>query len=204
VKQQRILLLCSDAALELRHFLGALSPLFDVKTMRALTVRHIDGLHLPRGSRWNTFCAWGPPHLDLANVAGRLESVVKAMPSAVGTGEEVLAVFADPGRERARAYLQPATGFARSLEGELFHVLREASGWLEIDPVLMMRYGLQGEDALPPGPRAILQNFGVQLGASAEPVPPAEPLDEDDRFVEQKLAEARALIARYRAAKKPD
>lgn len=116
----------------------------------------------------------------MASVRTRLDRLAESVSKQLG--DDVLCIYLDPFHRRSRACLQSPSGFPRSSEGDSFHVLRQAAGWVEADPVQLLRF------------------FNGTAGALPEHK--TEP-DEDDRFVEKKLEEARELMRQYQARKPP-
>jgi hypothetical protein len=87
----------------------------------------------------------------------------------------------------------------KALEGEFLDVLRQAAKWLEVETTVLAR--LLGNNPARNLLAAAVE-FGEEVKPSAEQAPkPPEP-DEEDRFVEAKLAEARSLMERYLSSRK--
>jgi hypothetical protein len=111
--------------------------------------------------------------------------------------DRVVGLFADRGNSYARVCVGGPGRPSKMLEGEFLDVLRQAAKWLEVETTVLAR--LLGNNPA----RNLLAaavDFGEDGQAAAEqPPPPPEP-DEEDRFVEAKLAEARLLMERYLTA----
>ena len=114
--------------------------------------------------------------------------------------ERAVVLLVHPDERYARASQSQPGRAARNLEGEFPDVLRQAAHWLTLDTLALAR--LVGEPRRTVNVLAAHADFGdgPQPPPDARPTPvpaaPAEP-DEDDRFVEAKLAQARALMAQY-------
>lgn len=108
--------------------------------------------------------------------------------------DRVVGLFADKAHSYARVCVGGPGRPSKMLEGELLDVLRQAAKWLEVETSVLAR--LLGNNPV----RNLLAatvDFGEEGKAAAEAPPmPPEP-DEEDRFVEAKLAEARVLMERY-------
>jgi hypothetical protein len=111
--------------------------------------------------------------------------------------ERAVGLYTDRGNSYARVCVGGPGRPSKTLEGEFLDVLRQAAKWLEVETTVLAR--LLGNNPA----RNLLAaavDFGEDGQAAAEQPPaPPEP-DEEDRFVEAKLAEARALMERYLTA----
>lgn len=92
---------------------------------------------------------------------------------------EVLTVFVHLEKLSAEACYSPPGGFARTIEGDPFEVLRQAATWMEAEA------------------HALHSLFGA--GPEIDPEEISSP-DEEDLFVESRLEQARDWLIRYRRA----
>ena len=112
--------------------------------------------------------------------------------------DRAVGLFADRANSYARVCVGGPGRPSKMLEGEFLDVLRQAAKWLEVETTLLAR--LLGNN-----PARNLLAAAVDFGeegkdaAAEQPAPPPEP-DEDDRFVEAKLSEAKQLMERYLTA----
>ena len=198
MKQQRLILFCSDVDVDLEEIHRTLSAVCDQLDAGALEVDEIEGPEALTAAGWTTV-AVRPGHAG--DALGAVEKSLDALARACATalGEDVLAVYLDHVNGSARACLQSPGGFPRSADGEIFQVLRQTATWVEADAVQLMRFF-----APPPRPNELAAQAGdlsdVQLSAE-EKDRDAEP-DDEDRFVEGKLKAAREWMERYRSARK--
>jgi len=151
--------------------------------------------------------SWQVAELTLPPAPGRkarkseqpfLEEQLDAMAQALSHDfqERALGIFVDREHSYARTCLSGPGRPSKAVEGEVLDVMRQAARWLEVETGLLARM-LGGGNAA----RNLLAaavDFGGEPGA---PFKPAEP-DEDDRFVEAKLAQARAYMEQYLNARK--
>jgi hypothetical protein len=111
--------------------------------------------------------------------------------------DRVVGLFADKANSYARVCVGGPGKPSKMLEGEFLDVLRQAARWLEVETTVLAR--LLGNNPA----RNLLAaavDFGEDgKGAAEQPAPPPEP-DDEDRFVEAKLSEARQLMERYLSA----
>jgi hypothetical protein len=107
--------------------------------------------------------------------------------------DRAVGLYADRVNSYARVCVSAPGKPTKALEGEFLDVLRQAAKWLEVETTVLAR--LLGNNPA----RNLLAaavDFGDELKAAEQPPKPPEP-DEEDRFVEAKLAEARVLMERY-------
>jgi len=199
VKQQRLILFCADVDVDLGELHRALRATCDWLEPSTLEVNVVEGPETLAAAGWTTVAVrsgWSENGLR----AVRRELDVLARACAAALHEDVLAVLVDHASGSARACLQSPGGFPRSIDGEVFHVLRKTATWVDADPVQLMRFF-----APPSRPSELQPQAGdlsdIQLSGEEESHMDAEP-DEDDRFVESKLRAAREWMERYRAAQK--
>jgi hypothetical protein len=102
-----------------------------------------------------------------------------------GAAHRLKALLCEPGRS------------ARLQEGERVEVVQQVARWLSVEPGLIARVL---EPARPRNQLSAAVELGSAEAATQEPA--AEEMDEEDRYVASRLAEARRLMARYRARSK--
>jgi hypothetical protein len=109
--------------------------------------------------------------------------------------DRALSLYADRGNSYARVCVSGPGKPLKALEGEFIDVLRQSSKWLDVETTVLAR--LLGNNNPARNLLAAAVDFGepAKTGAEQPPAPP-EP-DEEDRFVEAKLSEARELMAQY-------
>lgn len=195
--QQRLIVFCSDVDLELervRRVVGALRE--QHPELGALELEELDPPAALATSGW-TLLAIRPlrgrgekssslePHLDalVQAFAGSLE-------------EQVVAVYHDVANGFARASLQKGKGPLKRIQGDAGRVVRQAATWLACDAAEL---AVWFRDSLAPIPPEPANPLAGAIDAPADE--PADP-DEDDRFVEDKLRQARELMEKYRAGQK--
>lgn len=198
VKQQRLILFCSDVDVDLEEIHRTLSAACEQLDASSLEVDEIEGPEALAAAGWTTVAVRpSRPGEGLDAVEKNLDALARACAAALS--EDVLAVYLDHANGSARACLQSPGGFPRSIDGEIFHVLRQTATWVEADAVQLMRFF-----APPPRPNELQAQAGElsDIGLTGEEKDlEAEP-DEEDRFVEGKLKSARELMERYRAERK--
>ena len=138
-----------------------------------------------------------------------LEAHLEAVTAALSQDfrDMALGLYADRAMSYARASVSGPGQPPRVREGEYPEVMRQVARWLAVEPVSLAR--LLGEPAK--NVLAAEADFGSELSKAAgaprpanaeeEPLLPPEP-DDDDRFVEAKLAQAKALMEQYRSSRK--
>jgi len=198
VKQQRLILFCSDVDVDLEEIHRALGAICEQLDTSALEVDEIEGPEALTAAGWTTVAVRpgrGGDGLDV--VEKNLDALARACATALR--EDVLAVYLDHVNGSARACLQSPGGFPRSVDGEIFHVLRQTATWVEADAVQLMRFF-----APPPRPNE-LQAQAAELsegGFSGEEKEVDPEPDDEDRFVEGKLKAAREWMERYQGSRK--
>jgi hypothetical protein len=109
--------------------------------------------------------------------------------------DRAVGLYADKSNSYARVCMGGPGRPSKTLEGEFLDVLRQAAKWLEVETTVLAR--LLGNNPARNLLAAAVDFGGDGQGAADQaPQPPPEP-DEEDRFVEAKLSEARALMAQY-------
>ncbi|AGC42508.1 hypothetical protein MYSTI_01160 [Myxococcus stipitatus DSM 14675] len=150
---------------------------------------------------------WHAAELALPPAPGRksrksqqpfLEEQLDAMTQALAQDfqERALGVFVDREHSYARTCTSGPGKPAKAVEGEVLDVVRQAARWLDVETGLLARMLGGGDTAR--NLLAAAVDFG---GEAAAPARPPEP-DEDDRFVEAKLAQARVYMQQYLSARK--
>ncbi|HVE83177.1 MAG TPA: hypothetical protein VND93_10040 [Myxococcales bacterium] len=198
VKQQRLILFCSDVDVDLEEIHRTLGAVCDSLDVSALEVDEIDGPEALTAAGWTAVAVRpGRGGGDLGAVEKNLDALARACAAALR--EDILAVFLDHLSGSARACLQSPGGFPRSIDGEIFQVLRQTATWVEADAVQLMRFF-----APPARPSELQAQAGelseLELSGDDKEMDP-DP-DEEDRFVESKLKTAREWMERYRAGRK--
>jgi len=194
--KQRLIIFCSEIDADLAKLRQALAELSDQHSLPELELEPVDGPESLAQSGWMTLSVTREgAAADLARPGGHLEQLVQACARALSG--DVLGLFVD-GTTYARACLQSPGGFPRSSEGEVFHVVRQAASWLEADAVQLLRYFSAGVGRARLGTQVDLSEVQV----SAEDKDLEADMDDDDRFVEAKLKDARELMQRYLSARK--
>lgn len=127
---------------------------------------------------------------DTANLEAHLEALVQACSTELS--EAVVGLFHDAAHGFARACFHKGEGPTRRAEGDAGRVVRQAATWIHVDARELADYFRK----LAPIPPPVPDEAGAE-GVVVE----AEP-DEDDRYVEAKLRQARELFEQYRAAQK--
>jgi hypothetical protein len=149
---------------------------------------------------------WRVAALKLAESGGKaapedhLDVLVRAM--ARDFRDQAVGIYADRASSYGRACLSEPGRPSRALEGEYLDVLRQAARWLGLEPALLGRL-LGGGTTAARNLLAAAVDFGNEPtpGRKQPPPPPPEP-DEDDRFVEARLSEARRLMEQYLSGRK--
>ncbi len=192
LRLERLVFFCSDIDTELDPVREALAELFEQANLAGAELKRVGVSEALSGSGWMALTV-RPAR------AGRLPAASALAPYLVEATrlvakvlrEEALGVFVDPDANTARAVLHGAGGFPRVSEGEPFHVIRQLASWLETDPDQLSRYF---------SAYAQRNELAGPVDLSDIEVPPEVPRegDDEDRFVEAKLAHARQLMDRYR------
>ncbi|HSP81619.1 MAG TPA: hypothetical protein VLQ93_24075 [Myxococcaceae bacterium] len=149
---------------------------------------------------------WRVAELKLTRSGGQaapedhLDALVRAV--ARDLRDQAVGLYVDRAGSYGRACLSEPGRPSRSVEGEYLDVLRKVARWLGLEPALLGRL-LGGGSSAARNLLAAAVDFGGGAPAARKqpPPPPPEP-DEDDRFVEAKLAEARRLMDQYLGGRK--
>ncbi|MCP3144264.1 hypothetical protein [Pyxidicoccus xibeiensis] len=152
---------------------------------------------------------WHAAELELPPAPGRkarkseqpfLEEQLDAMTQALAQDfrDRALGVFVDREHSYARTCVSGPGRPSKAVEGEVLDVIRQAARWLDVETGMLAKLFGGGNAAR--NLLAAAVDFGNEPGAAKPPVPP-EP-DEDDRFVEAKLAQAKLYMEQYRSNRK--
>jgi hypothetical protein len=107
--------------------------------------------------------------------------------------DRAMGMYVDREHSYARVCMAAPSRPPRAMEGEYLDVLRQAARWLDVETTSLARIfsGSAARNLL-----AAAVDFGSDGKPVEAPTPPPEP-DEDDRFVEAKLAQAKQLMDEY-------
>lgn len=108
--------------------------------------------------------------------------------------DRAVSLYADRGNSYARVCVSGPGKPSKALEGEFIDVLRQTAKWLDVETTVLAR--LLGSSNPARNLLAAAVDFGEAKSGAEQPPAPPEP-DEEDRFVEAKLSEARQLMERY-------
>lgn len=147
---------------------------------------------------------WHAAELALPPAPGRkarkseqpfLEEQLDAMTHALAQDfrDRALGIFVDREHSYARTCVSGPGRPSKAVEGEVLDVMRQAARWLDVETGLLARLFGGGNAAR--NLLAAAVDFGNEPAGVKPPTPP-EP-DEDDRFVEAKLSQARAYMEQY-------
>ncbi|NMO22703.1 hypothetical protein HPC49_42110 [Pyxidicoccus fallax] len=147
---------------------------------------------------------WHAAELELPPAPGRkarkseqpfLEEQLDAMTQALAQDfrDRALGVFVDREHSYARTCVSGPGRPSKAVEGEVLDVLRQAARWLDVETGLLAKLFGGGNTAR--NLLAAAVDFGNEGTRTPPPAPP-EP-DEDDRFVEAKLAQAKVYMDQY-------
>ena len=147
---------------------------------------------------------WHAAELELPPAPGRkarkseqpfLEEQLDAMTQALAQDfrDRALGLFVDREHSYARTCVSGPGRPSKAVEGEVLDVMRQASRWLDVETGMLAKLFGGGNAAR--NLLAAAVDFGNEPGRATPPVPP-EP-DEDDRFVEAKLAQAKVYMEQY-------
>jgi hypothetical protein len=145
---------------------------------------------------------WHAAELELPPAPGRkarkseqpfLEEQLDAMTQALAQDfrDRALGIFVDREHSYARTCVSGPGRPSKAVEGEVLDVMRQAARWLDVETGILAKLFGGGNAAR--NLLAAAVDFGNEPG---KPMPPPEP-DEDDRFVEAKLAQAKVYMEQY-------
>ena len=127
---------------------------------------------------------------------GQLEEHLDKVTAALAQDfrDRAITLYADRGNSYARVCVSGPGKPSKALEGEFIDVLRQTAKWLDVETTVLAR--LLGNNNPAKNLLAAAVDFGDAKSGAEQPPAPPEP-DEEDRFVEAKLMEARQLMERY-------
>jgi hypothetical protein len=151
---------------------------------------------------------WHAAELALPPAPGRkarkseqpfLEEQLDAMTQALAQDfrDRALGLFVDREHSYARTCVSGPGRPSKAVEGEVLDVMRQAARWLDVETGMLARLFGGGNAAR--NLLAAAVDFGNE--PAGPPAPPPEP-DEDDRFVEAKLAQAKVYMEQYLSNRK--
>jgi len=194
--QQRLIVFCSDVDLELERVRGVVGQLREAHPeLGALELEELEPPDALSAGGW-TLLAIRPLRgrgQKASGLEGQLDPLVTAFAGALS--ETVVALYHDVANGYARASTQKGQGPLKRIQGDAGRVVRQAATWLQCDAA-----GLAGwfRDSLAPVPPEPVNELAGEVDARVEEADP----DEDDKFVEDKLRQARELMEQYRAGRK--
>jgi hypothetical protein len=147
---------------------------------------------------------WHAAELTLPPAPGRkarkseqpfLEEQLDAMTQALAQDfrDRALGLFVDREHSYARTCVSGPGRPSKAVEGEVLDVMRQAARWLDVEMGMLAKLFGGGNTAR--NLLAAAVDFGNE-GGRTPPAAPPEP-DEDDRFVEAKLAQAKVYMEQY-------
>lgn len=183
VQQQRLILFCPELELDLEPIRVALTQLAKEDGLEGVELEQIQPPESDLDAAWTALVVrpmrgQGAP-LDLGE---RLDTIVKRL--AEGIGDAVLGVYVHPTGDQARVAFRRPSGFPRTAHGELAQVIKQGAAWIDSTPEGLLRF--------------------VEEQAQADSIAERQlaELDEDDRFVEAKLEQARRDMEQYLSSRK--
>jgi hypothetical protein len=162
---------------------------------------------------------WRVAELKLTPAGGKavpedhLDTLVRSV--ARDFRDQAVGLYTDKAGSYGRASLSEPGRPSRSLEGEYIDVVRQTARWLGVEAPVLGRLldggatarnllaaavDFGGDEPHSPAPTKS-QAKGKGRHPAEQPPAPPEP-DEDDRFVEAKLGEARRLMEQYLSSRK--
>ncbi len=193
VKGQRLIVFCSEIETDLDRVREALAE----ATEQPLENSSVAQAEPPDGM---ADAGWMAVSVQLSEAVRAGEALSTQLETVTGLfsrvlKESVLGVVVDPAEATARACYHSPGMFPRSTEGESFHVIRQAAGWIETDPNALVRYFDAHAQRNELVQRVDLSDIS-RTSAEEEPAQAALP-DDEDRYVDAKLKHARELMQRY-------
>ncbi|ATB36055.1 hypothetical protein CYFUS_001469 [Cystobacter fuscus] len=210
MSQPRLVLFLADIEGNLTALRQTLSRACETAHVPLPDVRWVEAAAPMTDAGWRVAEVKLQPSGGKAVPEDHLDSLVRAV--ARDFRDQAVGLYTDKAGSYGRASLSEPGRPSRSLEGEYIDVVRQTARWLGVEaPVLgrLLDGGATARNLL-----AAAVDFGNDAppqGAAAPgkpnrrgeqpPAPPPEP-DEDDRFVEAKLVEARRLMEQYLSHRK--
>ncbi|OJH37119.1 hypothetical protein [Cystobacter ferrugineus] len=210
MSQPRLVLFLADIEGNLTALRQTLSRACETAHVPLPDVRWVEAATPMTDAGWRVAEVKLQPSGGKAVPEDHLDSLVRAV--ARDFRDQAVGLYTDKAGSYGRASLSEPGRPSRSLEGEYIDVVRQTARWLGVEaPVLgrLLDGGATARNLL-----AAAVDFGneePQQGAASQgkpsrrgeqpPAPPPEP-DEDDRFVEAKLVEARRLMEQYLSHRK--
>lgn len=209
MSQPRLVLFLADIEGNLTALRQTLSRACEIANVPMPEVRWVESATALADAGWRVAELKLTPSGGKAVPEDHLDSLVRAV--ARDFRDQAVGLYTDKVGSYGRASLSEPGRPSRSLEGEYIDVVRQTARWLGLEaPVLgrLLDGGATARNLL-----AAAVDFGGdephapapkgkkgQHPAEQPPAPP-EP-DEDDRFVEAKLSEARRLMEQYLSHRK--
>jgi len=190
----RLVLFCSELDLDLDKVRHALSSLGEDREVEGLELEEVEAPESLSSAGWMAV-AVRPMRgrgMDVGALEGHLEALVGALADALS--DDALGIYADPVAGYANACFHRQAGSPRGAEGELSQVLRQAASWVEGDDAELTRY-------FRPDPASDADPAKAPPPAAGEKELDAEE-DDDDRYVEAKLRQARHYMEQYLGSRK--
>jgi hypothetical protein len=211
LSQPRLVLFLADIEGNLAALRQTLSRACDDANVPVPDVRWVEPANALADAGWRVAELKLVPSGGKAVPEDHLDALVRAV--ARDFRDQAVGLYTDKAGSYGRASMSEPGKPSRSLEGEYIDVVRQTARWLGLEaPVLgrLLDGGATARNLL-----AAAVDFGTEeskasqkgapqkgKGRHVEPPPaPPEP-DEDDRFVEAKLSEARRLMEQYLSTRK--
>ncbi|WNG33845.1 hypothetical protein F0U61_09535 [Archangium violaceum] len=210
MSQPRLVLFLADIEGNLTALRQTLSRACETANVPMPEVRWVESATALADAGWRVAELKLTPSGGKAVPEDHLDSLVRAV--ARDFRDQAVGLYTDKVGSYGRASLSEPGRPSRSLEGEYIDVVRQTARWLGLEAPVLGRLldggatarnllaaavDFGGEDPHAPTPT---KGKKGQHPAEQPPAPP-EP-DEDDRFVEAKLSEARRLMEQYLSHRK--
>ncbi len=210
MSQPRLVLFLADIEGNLTALRQTLSRACELAHVPPPEVRWVETAAAMADAGWRVAEVKLMPASGKAVPEDHLDSIVRAV--ARDFRDQAVGLYTDKAGSYGRASLSEPGRPSRSLEGEYIDVVRQTARWLGVEaPVLgrLLDGGATARNLLAAAvdfggeaPKPGAAPAGGKTGRRAEgPPAPPEP-DEDDRFVEAKLVEAKRLMEQYLSTRK--